>query len=72
MLSQTILRCPCQVLLILRLQFLADAQAFSTFQLSQTGVPDRSPMESPPLPLHGATLPEIGHVFLSSGVNENI
>ena len=30
------------------------------------------PLSCYPLPLHGATLPEIGHVFLSSGVNENI
>ena len=27
---------------------------------------------SPPPPLHGTTLPESGHVFLSSGVNENM
>ena len=30
------------------------------------------PLSFYPLPLHGTTLPEIGHVFLSSGVKENI
>ena len=48
MLSQTILRCPCEVLLILRIQVLADAQAVSTFQFSLTGVPDLRPLERPP------------------------
>ena len=30
------------------------------------------PLSFYPLPLHGTTLLEIGHVFLSSGVHENI